>query len=342
MSLYIVVGGQFGSEGKGKVAAHIVQKESIDICVRCGGPNSGHSFLLDNGERVLLRQLSVGVINPKTRLLIPAGAIVNLPLLFDEIKRFNLDASRVGIDKNATVLTEDDIASENQSNLGQRLSSTLSGTGAALSRRVMRTARTVNDIKFSESWLQPLVTNVASECNDALDVKKSVLIEGTQGFGLSLYHSEFYPKTTSRDTSAAWMLSEVGLSPLQVSEIICVFRTFPIRVAGSQAGPLNDITWEEVQKESGSPEKLEEYTSVTRRIRRVGRFDFGQALKAVKANRPTKIAMMGFDYINFEDRGKRKFQQLSDKSTSHLETFKELGHIAYLGTGPKLTDMIEL
>lgn len=46
MSLWIVIGGQFGSEGKGKVSAHLTQSEGIDICVRCGGPSSGHSFLL--------------------------------------------------------------------------------------------------------------------------------------------------------------------------------------------------------------------------------------------------------------------------------------------------------
>jgi hypothetical protein len=73
VSLWIVVGGQFGSEGKGKVSAHITCSEGIDLCVRCGGPNSGHSFLTENGSRLLLRQLPTGVVRPGTRLLIPAG-----------------------------------------------------------------------------------------------------------------------------------------------------------------------------------------------------------------------------------------------------------------------------
>ncbi len=54
MSLWVVVGGQFGSEGKGKVAAFITRQENIDICVRCGGPNSGHSFVDENGKTIIL------------------------------------------------------------------------------------------------------------------------------------------------------------------------------------------------------------------------------------------------------------------------------------------------
>ena len=74
MSLWVVVGGQFGSEGKGKVAAFISRHENIDVCVRCGGPNSGHSFVDEHGKTIILRQLPTGYVNNRTRLLIPAGA----------------------------------------------------------------------------------------------------------------------------------------------------------------------------------------------------------------------------------------------------------------------------
>src|SRR5258708_1508601 len=61
MSVWVVVGGQFGSEGKGKISAIITLREEIDICIRCGGPNSGHSFQKQNGELVVLRQLPDGL-----------------------------------------------------------------------------------------------------------------------------------------------------------------------------------------------------------------------------------------------------------------------------------------
>ena len=106
--------------------------------------------------------------------------------------------------------------------------------------------------------------------------------------GLSLYHSGCYPKTTSRDTSAAGCLSECGISPRLVTEIVMVLRTFPIRVAGQQAGPMfEEIDWETIRRESGYPHELAEFTTVTGRLRRVGRFDFALTEKAAAINRPT-------------------------------------------------------
>src|SRR5271157_5426154 len=99
MSLWVVVGGQYGSEGKGKVSAFITKQENIDICVRCGGPNSGHSFVDENGKKVVLRQLPTGFVNPRTRLLIPAGALIDPPILKGELDSFGISSSRVGIDE---------------------------------------------------------------------------------------------------------------------------------------------------------------------------------------------------------------------------------------------------
>src|SRR5260370_24136300 len=101
MSLWVVVGGQYGSEGKGKVSAFITKQENIDICVRCGGPNSGHSFVDESGKTIVLRQLPTGFVNPRTRLLIPAGALINPVVLEQEIESLGLPVERVGIDQNS-------------------------------------------------------------------------------------------------------------------------------------------------------------------------------------------------------------------------------------------------
>ena len=275
VSLWVVVGGQYGSEGKGKISAIITLQEEIDICIRCGGPNSGHSFQGQNGEMVLLRQLPTGFVRPQTRLLIPAGGLVDLEVLQAEIVALGLDESRVGIDRNAMVITPADREHERRLALAERLSSTLCGVGSAVARRALRSANVdlAASAATAHDWLRPFLTDVSSEANSAIDDGKKVLVEGTQGSGLSLYHTAWYPKATSRDTNAAGFVSEVGLSPRLVSEIVVVFRTFPIRVAGAQAGPLRDeITWEQLQVESRSPTPLHEYTSVTRKLRRLGRF----------------------------------------------------------------------
>lgn len=177
----------------------------------------------------------------------------------------------------------------------------------------------------------------------AVDRGKKVLIEGTQGSGLSLYHSPHYPKTTSRETNAAGFVSEVGLSPRLISEIVLVFRTFPIRVAGAQAGPLHDeLTWEQLQVESGSPVPLREYTSVTHKLRRLGRFDWESARRAVLLNRPTKIAVSFLDYLDFQNREATEWAALTPSAKAFVWRLEEacIAPAFCLGTGPRLSETI--
>lgn len=341
MSLWVVVGGQFGGEGKGKISAFITQQEHIDICIRCGGPNSGHSFVTESGNTVLLRQLPTGYIRPQTRLLIPAGALIDLEVLRYELDMLRLDPLRVGVDRNAMIIEARDKDAEIGLQLRERLSSTLCGVGSAVARRALRGAdvRTASVAAREVPWLEELITNVSDEANSALDHGKKVLVEGTQGFGLSLYHSDSYPKATSRDTTAAGFLSEVGLSPLLATEIVLVFRTFPIRVAGEQAGPLKDeTTWETLQAESGYPYPIQEMTTVSKKLRRLGRFDLDLAQRAIRANRPTRLAMNGFDYIQYNDHLCYDIDRLSQKSKGFILTLREAVGLSvdYLGVGPEL------
>jgi len=346
VSVWVVVGGQFGSEGKGKVSAIITLQEKIDLCIRCGGPNSGHSFEGRDGKMVLLRQLPTGFVRPETRLLIPAGGLLDLDVLRSEIESLALDADRVGIDRNAMVITSDDREHERRLAMSERLSSTLCGVGSAVARRALRTGDVdlAASAATSYSWLRPFLTDVSAEANSALDNGKKVLIEGTQGSGLSLYHSSHYPKATSRDTNAAGFVSEVGLSPRLISEIVLVFRTFPIRVAGAQAGPLREeLTWEQLREESHSPVPLHEYTSVTHKLRRLGRFDWGGAATAVQLNRPTRIAVNFLDYIDFKNRSAPKWAALTSKAKDFVATLERAcaTRALYLGTGPRLLDNVQ-
>ncbi len=344
MSLWVVVGGQYGSEGKGKVSAFITNQENIDICVRCGGPNSGHSFVDENGKNIVLRQLPTGFVNPHTRLLIPAGALVDPLILKQEIESLGLSPERVGIDRKCFIIEEKDRQKEQALGLRERLSSTLCGVGAAQSRRVLRgeDARLARDVSGQFPWISQYLTDVSDEVNTALDREGKVLIEGTQGFGLSLYHSDHYPKTTSRDTTAAGFLSEVGVSPRLVTEIVVVFRTFPIRVAGQQAGPLKDeITWEQLQMESGYAHPIQEWTTVTRKVRRVARFDWGLAATAAALNKPTRVAINGLDLFSYQNLGLTNLQSLDRSSIEFSGRIAELARceLLYLGTGPSLRDL---
>jgi len=343
VSLWVVVGGQFGGEGKGKISAFITRQEEIDICIRCGGPNSGHTFVAEDGSTVLLRQLPTGYIRPQTRLLVPAGALIDLTVLKYELDSLRLDPKRVGVDRNAMIIEQGDRDRESQLGLRDRLSSTLCGVGSAVARRALRGADVTlaGKVAHDVSWLAELITDVSEEANVALDHGKKVLVEGTQGFGLSLYHTDCYPKATSRDTTAAGFLSEVGLSPLLVTEVVLVFRTFPIRVSGEQAGPMkNEISWEILQQESGYPHPIQEMTTVSKKRRRVGRFDWELAERAVMFNRPTKVALNGLDYLDFRNKGITSVELFTEPTRPFLKRLERTtgSTVGLWGTGPSLEE----
>jgi adenylosuccinate synthase len=251
---------------------------------------------------------------------------------------------RVGIDRNTFIIENRDREYENTIGLRERLSSTLCGVGAAQSRRVLREAdaKLASNVVKEYPWFQTLLTNVSEEVNQALDANKKVLIEGTQGFGLSLYHSPYYPRTTSRDVTAAAFLSEVGVSPVRVTDIVLVLRTFPIRVAGDQAGPLKDeITWDQLRMESGFIYDITEMTTVTNKIRRVGRFDWELAIKAAQVNGPTMIAINGLDYLNHQNRSCFNWNQLTPDAKDFVTNLQKRLNvpIKLLGTGPALDEV---
>ena len=217
MPLSVVVGGQYGSEGKGKVTSHLALRDDVDIVVRCGGPNSGHT-VDSGGQRYELRSLPAGFVNQRTRLLLAAGSLINPEILLTEIEMVRIDVRRVGVDRHAGIISSHDGQEEGKLHLRDRLGSTLSGTGIALANRILRKP----EFKLAKDVpeLQSLLTDVSAEVNNALDKGGKVIIEGTPGFGLSVYHSLHYPFATSRDTTASGFLSEVGVSPRLVTDII--------------------------------------------------------------------------------------------------------------------------
>jgi adenylosuccinate synthase len=336
----IVVGGQYGSEGKGKLVAYLAHTSRVDVAIRCGGPNAGHS-LAHNGRLETVRQVPAAVINPGIRLLVAAGALVDPPILLQEIDRFGLGQQRLGVDGFAAIISRRHKEQEASLDLRKRVSSTLSGTGAATSSKILRepSLKLVRQIPR----LRKYIVDVAAEANEAFDNAKNILIEGTQGFGLSLHHSLMYPFVTSRDTSASNFLSEVGLSPRCVSQVIMVLRTHPIRVPG-HSGPLaRETSWSAISKASKSPTELNEFTSVTKRLRRVGLFESEVVKRAVMVNRPTALALQGLDYVDFEDRGKREYRVLSRKSKRFVADLEKLTGVPvrFIFTGPDLLDVIE-
>ena len=142
---------------------------------------------------------------------------------------------------------------------------------------------------------------------DRISAGNRVVIEGTQGFGLSLLDGGYWPKATSRATTAAAALAETGLSPSDVDDVTMVIRSFPIRVAGDSGPLVEEISWGEVAVGAGRPEdSLREFSTVTGRVRRIGRFDPRIVQQALAVNRPDNLVLNHLDYIgNEHDIGNR-------------------------------------
>src|SRR5438105_15439940 len=95
MPISVVVGGQFGSEGKGKVALEIARRTKAAVVVRVGGTNSGHTAVDDTGRTWALRQLPVSVLSRSTRAILPPGAIIDPEIFGREVDSLRLDRERV-------------------------------------------------------------------------------------------------------------------------------------------------------------------------------------------------------------------------------------------------------
>lgn len=301
--LQVVVDGQYGSCGKGHVAAQLAMPALNPggvSAVRVAGPNAGHSAVDAAGRKWPLRQIPVAaVVNPDARLYIAAGSEVDISVLLKEVEALEAGGhdirSRLTIDPMATILETRHQHVEAAAGLVASVGSTGKGIGAARADRIMRTATVVRDTDLQDLCN---IADVASLLAADLTGGANCQIEGTQGHGLGLHHSN-YPQTTSSDCRAIDFLAMAGVSPWQYGiddlEVWVTLRPYPIRVAGN-SGPMHgETTWEAL----GLPQ---ERTTVTQKVRRVGTWDGPLAAAAVRANGgPSEfvhIALMMMDQVS--------------------------------------------
>ena len=339
MPATIVVGGQYGSEGKGKVVALLARAVDSPWLVRCGGPNSGHTVTIA-GKDVIMRQVPSCTEPHAATFCIAAGCVVDESVLLREVEMLSIERDKIIVDPRAALVTQEDREAESR-DLGY-IGSTCSGTGAALRRRMSR-YRDVPLVKDSDAIRHRCrVESVAPLLHNVHEDGGSIIIEGTQGFALSLLHGPDYPFVTSRDTTAAGFAAEVGLSPRHVDNVVMVIRTFPIRVGGTSGPFANEISWDEIRAISGAPEVVPEYTSVTKRLRRVARFDLDAVKLACKYNRPTGLALMGLDRLDYANTGVTELTELTADARQFLNELElDTGvPVQFIGTGFGTFDVV--
>jgi adenylosuccinate synthase len=316
----VIVGGQYGSEGKGHIASYL--SRDYAVLVRVGGPNAGHKVLLESGPYIH-HQLPSGTLrNPAAKLIIAPGAVINPDSLMREINECKIDHERLKIDPQVMIISEKDRKAE--SGLQQRISSTGQGVGTATARRILDRGKRVQFAKDMPELL-PFIADTWELLEQTYKRGGRVLVEGTQGTGLSIFHGA-YPYVTSRDTTVSGCLSEAGISPIRVRNTIMVCRTFPIRVQNppdGSSGPMrHELEWEDVSKISEIPAdelRANERTSTTNRRRRVARFDWVLLRKSAALNAPTDVAITFADYLDPANVDARRYEQLSQETIRFIE-----------------------
>lgn len=328
MGCTVVVGGQWGDEAKGKIAAYLSADSRVSIAARAGlGPGAGHTVTTD-GNVVRFRQLPTAAVHPKKRLLLGAGVLISPQVLLDEIDKLEV-RDRVGVDRRATIIDQSHIHSEGSNSfLINVVQTTKSGHGPALAARSLRSARTAEEVES----LRPFLTDVSLEVNEACDRGESVLIEGTNGFLLSVLHGT-YPFTVGKDTTASSAAVDIGIAPGLVECVVLVFKTFPTRV-GAGEFPT------EMSEEEADRLGFVEFGTVTNRRRRIGHFDFELARDATRINRPDYLAVTFVDRLDPDVAGQQTLSPLVDKFVRQVEEATGVP-VLLIGTGPKMSDIID-
>jgi len=331
MTCKVIVGGFYGDEGKGKIIAYLSIKDKPQIAVRGGvGANAGHTFVY-NDETFKVRMLPSAVLNPETKLLIGAGVLVTPNILIDEVRKYNAE-KRTVIDNQCGIIDNVHIRRDMEdAHLKKIVGTTGSGTGPANADRAFRIlnlAKNVNDLKN-------YLGNVSDIVNESIDKNHSVILEGTQGTFLSLYHGD-YPFVTSKDVTASGICSDIGIGPKKVDDVMLVFKAYVTRVG---SGPLeNEITVDAARKLGWI-----EYGSVTGRQRRSSPFNMELAKKSVRINSATQIAVTKLDVVFPECKGLKEFSKLPVEAKNFIEKMEDnLGvKVVLIGTGAEINEIID-
>lgn len=324
----VLVGGQYGSEGKGNIVGHIAPEYAL--LVRVGGPNAGHKVYAEPEPEAYFHLPSGTERAPEAQLLLGAGAVIFPPKLLQEIAVHHVEAERLSIDPHAMIIDDADIELEKV--LLDTISSTAQGVGAASARKIMGRGGKANpNVRLAKDVpeLKPFIREGQAILERAFVRGDRVLLEGTQGTSLSLHHG-IYPWVTSRETTVVGCLADAGIASTRVRRVVMVCRTYPIRVGGPSGDMNLEITYEELARRSGIDIvelKKTETTTTTKKQRRIGEFDWEQLHRSTMLNGPTDIALTFVDYLDRANRDAFRFDQLKLETVRFVEEIERVSGV---------------
>lgn len=344
--LDLIMDFQYGSTGKGLIAGYLAKRGQYDTAICAFATNAGHTYI-DGKIHLMTQQLPTSIMSPTVkRVLLGPGSAIHAETLLAELKRYapHMAGKRLMIHPQAAVV-EDYHADFEKKDGRTKMGSTSKGVGEAYIERIRRgpNNNTVQNRwksgagRLIDSTLGDYVVT-EEEYRQALEEAKCVIVEGAQGFSLSLYHGQ-YPYTTSRDVTPWQIAADCGI-PYQWASyvrVIGTLRTFPIRVNNrdGSSGPCYpdqiETTWSELGQ---SPE----LTTVTKLERRVFTFSQTQLEEAMFHCGGYWHTRLFLNFCNYLD---------DDKQLAHLIREIELPRagmlrsptVEWLGFGPEDGDV---
>jgi adenylosuccinate synthase len=328
----VIVGAQWGDEGKGKIVDLLAQDSDV-VCRYQGGPNAGHTIVVD-GETYKIRALPSGIVRGKP-CVIGNGCVVDLEVLIGELDQF--PDGEVYLSGNAHLIMPWHVAIDQASErrLGKlAIGTTKRGIGPCYADKAMRLGIRVQDILDAKIlrqkievalaeknlWLErvyetqpfdletvaaqyegyaqrlrPYVADTSLYVDNALRDGKQVLFEGAQATLLDLDHGT-YPFVTSSNPVASHAATGVGIGPRRIDRVIGVAKAYVTRVG---EGPFpSEIAGPDQDR---MRELGHEYGTVTGRSRRCGWLDLVALRYAVRVNGIDQLALTKLDVLSHFD-----------------------------------------
>lgn len=334
MPVDVLVGLQWGDEGKGKLVGPLMKKRDYKVVARYqGGNNAGHTVYYD-GRKLVFKQIPSGIVVPRTYAVMGNGMVINLKALYEDEMRGLEEAQidykdRLFISDRAHVILPHHVAAESSAT-SKRIDTTKKGIGYAYADKAARRGIRVGDLAegFSnhnarQELIEALETfgtenpdGVLDEqmrhldrvmqntrvCNTAAILNEwlklgyyNILAEGAQGTLLDIDHGT-YPFVTSSNTTAGGAATGLGIGPATIKKVIGVAKAYTTRVGeGPFPTELKDGTGQRLR------ERGNEFGSVTGRPRRCGWLDLPLLRYAIDINGATELALTKIDVLDEED-----------------------------------------
>jgi adenylosuccinate synthase len=339
MGAVIVVDAFWGDSGKGKIAAHLARRLGATYGARAGtGTNAGHSVYMEDGKLLKLNQLPAALVEKGSQVRVGSGVAVDPEIFLRELDEYDADFDlkrRTKVDYRCPIITPECREREaKDTDLAEKIGSTKSGTGFALSQFALRKAKQARELPELEGF----TTDVAAELNEACDRGETVLIESSQGTWLSLALSPDYPYCTSDNCTAAASADDVGLNWKHIQEVVMLVKAVPSRVG---EGPLPfEISREEIEERG-----IAEYGVTTGRPRRkASQISWPHLRYSAMLNGPTQIALTFCDHLDPDVVGVRDSKKLTKKVLELIERIEDECRVpvTLVETGKTLDCIVEL